>query len=77
MQVLSRIAANRLQKELTEWQLSAPSGFKHKVTDSLQRYEMITRDSFCSTLVRKAVRYMMQFASASPFAYESILQVEV
>jgi hypothetical protein len=37
LQVLSRIAANRLQKELTEWQVNAPCGFKHKVTDSLQR----------------------------------------
>jgi len=36
--VLSRIAANRLQKELTEWQTNAPCGFKHKVTDSLQRW---------------------------------------
>ncbi|KAL5219523.1 hypothetical protein ABZP36_020207 [Zizania latifolia] len=34
--VLSKIACNRLQKELAEWQVSPPSGFKHKVTDNLQ-----------------------------------------
>jgi len=35
---LSRIAAIRLQKELTEWQVNPPSGFEHKVTESLQRW---------------------------------------
>lgn len=37
VQVLSKIACNRLQKELAEWQVNPPSGFKHKVTDNLQR----------------------------------------
>ncbi|KAL8230814.1 hypothetical protein R6Q57_000592 [Mikania cordata] len=36
--VLSKIATNRLQKELMEWQANPPSGFKHKVTDNLQRW---------------------------------------
>uniref|UniRef100_A0A0D3FMG7 UBC core domain-containing protein n=3 Tax=Oryza TaxID=4527 RepID=A0A0D3FMG7_9ORYZ len=36
--VLSKIACNRLQKELAEWQVNPPSGFKHKVTDNLQRW---------------------------------------
>eukprot|EP00243_Klebsormidium_subtile_P003037 TRINITY_DN16171_c0_g1_i1.p1 TRINITY_DN16171_c0_g1~~TRINITY_DN16171_c0_g1_i1.p1 ORF type:complete len:159 (-),score=13.12 TRINITY_DN16171_c0_g1_i1:207-683(-) len=35
---LSRIAANRLQKELTEWQLHPPTGFNRKPTDDLQRW---------------------------------------
>ncbi|KAF2324622.1 hypothetical protein P3X46_002089 [Hevea brasiliensis] len=35
---LSKIACNRLQKELAEWQLNPPTGFKHKVTDNLQRW---------------------------------------
>ncbi|KAL2498399.1 UBC core domain-containing protein [Abeliophyllum distichum] len=35
---LSKIACNRLQKELTEWQVNPPAGFKHKVTDNLQRW---------------------------------------
>ncbi|XP_064940127.1 probable ubiquitin-conjugating enzyme E2 16 isoform X2 [Musa acuminata AAA Group] len=35
---LSKIACNRLQKELAEWQVSPPAGFKHKVTDNLQRW---------------------------------------
>ncbi|KAJ0534830.1 putative ubiquitin-conjugating enzyme E2, ubiquitin-conjugating enzyme/RWD [Helianthus annuus] len=26
------------KKELTEWQISPPSGFTHKVTDNLQRW---------------------------------------
>ena len=34
---LSKIACNRLQKELVEWQVNPPAGFKHKVTDNLQR----------------------------------------
>ncbi|MQM09488.1 hypothetical protein Taro_042362 [Colocasia esculenta] len=34
---LSKIACNRLQKELVEWQSSPPAGFKHKPTDNLQR----------------------------------------
>lgn len=34
---LSKIACNRLQKELLEWQVNPPAGFKHKVTDNLQR----------------------------------------
>ncbi|CAL5332216.1 unnamed protein product [Camellia sinensis] len=36
--VLSKIACNRLQKELVEWQVNPPAGFKHKVTDNLQRW---------------------------------------
>ncbi|PWA94562.1 ubiquitin-conjugating enzyme/RWD-like protein [Artemisia annua] len=37
--VLSKIATNRLQKELTEWQINPPSGFTHRVTDdNLQRW---------------------------------------
>lgn len=35
---LSKIASNRLQKELVEWQVNPPTGFKHKVTDNLQRF---------------------------------------
>ncbi|KDO84673.1 hypothetical protein CISIN_1g031319mg [Citrus sinensis] len=35
---LSKIASNRLQKELVEWQVNPPAGFKHKVTDNLQRW---------------------------------------
>ncbi|KAK4387495.1 GTPase HflX [Sesamum angolense] len=35
---LSKIACNRLQKELVEWQVNPPAGFKHKVTDNLQRW---------------------------------------
>ncbi|KAM2020676.1 hypothetical protein ACFX16_042785 [Malus domestica] len=35
---LSKIACNRLQKELVEWQLNPPAGFSHKVTDNLQRW---------------------------------------
>lgn len=35
---LSKIACNRLQKELIQWQVNPPSGFKHKVTDNLQRW---------------------------------------
>lgn len=37
-QGLSKIATNRLQKELVEWQLNPPAGFKHKPTDYLQRW---------------------------------------
>ncbi|KAJ8442577.1 hypothetical protein Cgig2_026519 [Carnegiea gigantea] len=35
---LSKIAQNRLQKELVEWQVNPPAGFKLKVTDNLQRW---------------------------------------
>ncbi|CAI0436024.1 unnamed protein product [Linum tenue] len=35
---LSRIACSRLQKELAEWQRNPPAGFKHRVTDNLQRW---------------------------------------
>ncbi|KAK2971489.1 hypothetical protein RJ640_020895 [Escallonia rubra] len=36
--VLSKIACGRLQKELVEWQVNPPAGFKHKVSDNLQRW---------------------------------------
>ncbi|KAL7223871.1 hypothetical protein ACSBR1_025350 [Camellia fascicularis] len=36
--VLSKIASNRLQKELEEWQVNPPSGFKHRATDNLQSW---------------------------------------
>ncbi|RWW62840.1 hypothetical protein BHE74_00030024 [Ensete ventricosum] len=37
-QSLSKIACNRLQKELVEWQVNPPAGFKHKATDNIQRW---------------------------------------
>ncbi|KAG1358561.1 putative ubiquitin-conjugating enzyme E2 18 [Cocos nucifera] len=37
-QALSKIASNRLQKELKEWQVNPPVGFKQKPTDNLQRW---------------------------------------
>jgi hypothetical protein len=43
VQALSKIACNRLQKELAEWQLSPPAGFKHKVSDNLQRCRLSHR----------------------------------
>ncbi|XP_019708603.1 probable ubiquitin-conjugating enzyme E2 16 isoform X1 [Elaeis guineensis] len=38
VQALSKIASNRLQKELKEWQVNPPVGFKQKPTDNLQRW---------------------------------------
>ncbi|KAL8168293.1 hypothetical protein V2J09_009792 [Rumex salicifolius] len=35
---LSKIATNRLHKELVEWQRNPPTGFKHKVSDNLQKW---------------------------------------
>ncbi|KAL2552752.1 putative ubiquitin-conjugating enzyme E2 16 [Forsythia ovata] len=35
---LSKIAINRLQKELVEWQVNPPTGLKHKPTDNLQMW---------------------------------------
>ncbi|CAA2960337.1 probable ubiquitin-conjugating enzyme E2 16 [Olea europaea subsp. europaea] len=35
---LSKIAINRLQKELREWQVNPPNGLKQKITDNLQRW---------------------------------------
>jgi ubiquitin-conjugating enzyme E2 W len=35
---LTKIATNRLQKEFMEWQTNPPSGFKHRVSDNLQRW---------------------------------------
>ncbi|KAH0905978.1 hypothetical protein HID58_037805 [Brassica napus] len=37
---LSKIACNRLQKELTEWQVNPPTGFRHKVNDNLQKWKI-------------------------------------
>lgn len=38
LQSLSKIAINRLQKELREWQVNPPNGLKQKINDNLQRY---------------------------------------
>ncbi|KAL6511804.1 putative ubiquitin-conjugating enzyme E2 16 [Orobanche gracilis] len=35
---LSKIASNRLQKELVEWQVNPPTSFKLKLNDNLQRW---------------------------------------
>ncbi|CAN1344372.1 hypothetical protein LINPERPRIM_LOCUS40056 [Linum perenne] len=43
---LSKIACNRLQKELVEWQVSPPTGFNHRVTDNLQRFRLILFSAF-------------------------------
>ncbi|GJM96194.1 hypothetical protein PR202_ga13010 [Eleusine coracana subsp. coracana] len=37
IRALTKIACNRLQKEFAEWQVNPPAGFKHRVTDNLQR----------------------------------------
>ena len=41
-QALSKIACNRLQKEMVEWQDNPPVGFKHKVTDNLPRFSLFS-----------------------------------
>ena len=48
VQALSKIACNRLQKELAEWQVSPPAGFKHKVSDNLQRCRFFRRVPSCN-----------------------------
>ena len=46
VQALSKIACSRLQKELSEWQVNPPAGFKHRVTDNLQRCPFFPRRPF-------------------------------
>lgn len=55
--VLSKIAANRLQKELTEWQTNPPAGFRHRVTDNLQRW-IIDLDGAPGTLYSNEVFHL-------------------
>ena len=50
VQALSKIACNRLQKELAEWQLNPPAGFKHKVSDNLQRCRLSPHPSLSLSL---------------------------
>jgi hypothetical protein len=42
-QALSKIACSRLQKELAEWQVGPPAGFKYRVSDNLQRCAAVSR----------------------------------
>ncbi|KAL6894484.1 hypothetical protein ACP4OV_008582 [Aristida adscensionis] len=60
---LSKIACSRLQKELSEWQVNPPAGFKHRVTDNLQRCRPV------SPLDRQTIVWVIEVAGVAGTLY--------
>lgn len=63
VQALSKIACSRLQKELSEWQVSPPAGFKHRVTDNLQRWHPLPSPPFLAPFLPSSL-----FMRGRPFS---------
>ncbi|WVZ60106.1 hypothetical protein U9M48_010169 [Paspalum notatum var. saurae] len=69
---LSKIACNRLQKELGEWQVNPPAGFKHRVTDNLQRCPSLPPSLVALTtpfLAKQSLRWVIDVAGAPGTLY--------
>ncbi|CAK7346310.1 unnamed protein product [Dovyalis caffra] len=72
---LSKIACNRLQKELAEWQLNPPSGFKHKVTDNLQRWVIEVNGAAGTLYANETYQLQVDFPEHYPMEAPQVIFV--
>uniref|UniRef100_A0A6N2LCB9 E2 ubiquitin-conjugating enzyme n=1 Tax=Salix viminalis TaxID=40686 RepID=A0A6N2LCB9_SALVM len=72
---LSKIASNRLQKELAEWQLNPPSGFKHKVTDNLQRWVIEVNGAAGTLYANETYQLQVDFPEHYPMEAPQVIFV--
>ncbi|KAJ4869968.1 putative ubiquitin-conjugating enzyme E2 17 [Raphanus sativus] len=67
---LTKIAANRAQKEFMEWQTNPPSGFKHRVSDNLQRWTIEVKGA-PGTLYANETYQLLHPAPLHPHVYSN------
>ncbi|KAK6938880.1 Ubiquitin-conjugating enzyme E2 [Dillenia turbinata] len=63
---LSKVASNRLQRELAEWQVNPPAGFKLKAIDNLQRWVIEINASHGRPYVKKIYQLQVDFPEHYP-----------
>ncbi|GFY85382.1 ubiquitin-conjugating enzyme 16 [Actinidia rufa] len=70
---LSKIASNRLQKELVEWQVNPPAGFKHKVTDNLQRWVIDVNGAHGTLYANETYQLQVDFPGHYPMEAPQVI----
>ncbi|KAL5681767.1 hypothetical protein ACJX0J_008152, partial [Zea mays] len=70
---LSKIACNRLQKELAEWQQNPPVGFKHKVSDNLQRWVIEVTGAAGTLYAGEAYQLQVDFPEHYPMEAPQVI----
>ncbi|GFY80331.1 ubiquitin-conjugating enzyme 16 [Actinidia rufa] len=70
---LSKIASNRLQKELVEWQVNPPAGFKHKVTDNLQRWVIEVNGAHGTLYANETYQLQVDFPENYPMEAPQVI----
>ncbi|KAF8405291.1 hypothetical protein HHK36_010193 [Tetracentron sinense] len=70
---LSKIACNRLQKELVEWQVNPPAGFKHKVTDNLQRWIIEVNGASGTLYANECYQLQVDFSEHYPMEAPQVI----
>ncbi|KAI0504780.1 hypothetical protein KFK09_015733 [Dendrobium nobile] len=72
---LSKIASGRLQKELVEWQVNPPSGFKHKVTDNLQSWIIEVVGAAGTLYANETYELQVDFPEHYPMEAPQVIEV--
>uniref|UniRef100_A0A9I9E8D2 BED-type domain-containing protein n=1 Tax=Cucumis melo TaxID=3656 RepID=A0A9I9E8D2_CUCME len=76
LKAFSKIACNHLQKELVEWQVNPPAGFKHKVTDNLQRMTSFSVDETSNQSCSSPVLGKRKPVKPPSSVWEHVIKVE-
>ncbi|KAF8377896.1 hypothetical protein HHK36_031284 [Tetracentron sinense] len=70
---LSKIACNRLQKELVEWQVNPPAGFLHKATDNLQRWVIEVHGASGTLYANESYQLQVDFPEHYPMEAPQVI----
>jgi len=72
---LSRIAINRLQKEMMEWQVNPPAGLRQRVTDDLQRWTIDVHGAPGTLYAAEVFQLLIEFPSQYPMEAPQVVFV--
>ncbi|XP_013593705.1 PREDICTED: probable ubiquitin-conjugating enzyme E2 17 isoform X1 [Brassica oleracea var. oleracea] len=70
---LTKIATNRLQKEFMEWQTNPPAGFKHRVSDNLQRWTIEVKGAPGTLYANETYQLQVEFPEHYPMEAPQVI----
>ncbi|CAG7885262.1 unnamed protein product [Brassica rapa] len=70
---LTKIATNRLQKEFVEWQTNPPAGFKHRVSDNLQRWTIEVKGAPGTLYANETYQLQVEFPEHYPMEAPQVI----
>ncbi|XP_013703297.1 probable ubiquitin-conjugating enzyme E2 17 isoform X1 [Brassica napus] len=70
---LTKIATNRVQKEFMEWQTNPPAGFKHRVSDNLQRWTIEVKGAPGTLYANETYQLQVEFPEHYPMEAPQVI----